>query len=439
MSDLLPTTRFGFHYFPDTFHYRLSDLSAWLPELKRLRTGWLTLLSSPARAIPEFFLTGLLAEDIQPIIHFPLNILPSLRVEEIGLLLDNYARWGLRYVALFDRPNLRLSWPAASWLAQNLVERFLDIYIPLGKRALQAGLLPIFPPLEPGGDYWDTAFLHAALLGLQRRKQNELLDNLVIGAYAWSSNKPLNWGAGGPERWPEAQPYQKDLTQQDQRSFRIFDWYQAVAQAVLGHTVPIVLLRAGSRVGDNSHPFSPAVDSSAHTRINMTLAQAASAQTPKDIPSGLEPLPRSILACNFWLLSTSPLSPFKEHAWFQPDGGHLPVVDAMHNWLAGSSLKMSSKSLTNKGEHKVVHYLLLPSFEWGISDWHLEAIRPFIKKYRPTVGFSLDEAKAATRVTLVGEFGAFSEEVLEQLIQAGCIVEQIQGSGTELASKLATI
>jgi hypothetical protein len=55
------------------------------------------------------------------------------------------------------------------------------------------------------------------------------------------------------------------------------------------------------------------------------------------------------------------------------------------------------------------------------------------------VGFSLDEAKAATRVTLVGEFGAFSEEVLEQLIQAGCIVEQIQGSGTELASKLATI
>jgi hypothetical protein len=439
MPEFQQTTRFGFHYFPDTVHYRQTDLSNWLPELKRLRASWLTMIASPARAIPEFFVSGLLAESIQPVIHFPLSVLPSPKSDEIGLLFDNYARWGVRFIALFDRPNLRLFWPAAAWLGQNLVERFLDIYIPLANRSLQAGLVPIFPPLEPGGDYWDLAFLHAALLGMQRRQQNELLDHMIIGAYAWAGNKPLNWGAGGPERWPDARPYEIDDSKQDHRGFRIFDWYQAVTQAVLGRPLPIVLLRAGCRIGDNTYPYSQSVDQSAHTRINLTLAQAASAQNPKDIPSGVEPLPRNVLACNFWLLSTSPLSQFKEHAWFQPDGGHLPVIDALDNWLAGIQPTPIAKSISTYEMSRLSHYLLLPSFEWGVSDWHLEAIRPFIKKYRPAVGFSVDEAKHARRVTLVGEYGAFSDEVTDQLIQAGCIVEQVQGSGTELASKLAEL
>lgn len=439
MSNLIPSTRFGFHYFPDTVHYRQADLATWLPELTRLRASWLTLTASTDRAIPEFFIAGLLSEGIHPVLHFPFPTLPPPANEEIGLLCDNYARWGVRYIAFFDRPNHHLNWPASSWLSQNLVERFLDVYVPLAKRALMAGLVPVFPPLEPGGDYWDTAFLLAALQGLLRRKHTDILDKLVIGAYAWSSNKPLNWGAGGPERWPEAQPYLQDLNSQDHRSFRIFDWYSAIAHSILGQPVPIILLKAGSRLGDDSYPFSPPVDAPAHTRINLSLAQTVSAQLPKDIPSSMEPLPKNILACNFWLLSTSPSSPFKEHAWFQPDGGHLPVVDALHNWLAGVSPAVTAKVFSQAGEGKLSHYLLLPSFDWGVSDWHLEAIRPFVKKYRPVVGFSVDEARNARRVTMVGDFGAFPEDVTDKLIQAGCIVEQVQGSGIELASKLNSL
>ena len=35
-STSLVPNRIGFHYFPDTAHYRESDLRAWVPELQAL-------------------------------------------------------------------------------------------------------------------------------------------------------------------------------------------------------------------------------------------------------------------------------------------------------------------------------------------------------------------------------------------------------------------
>jgi hypothetical protein len=79
----------------------------------------------------------------------------------------------------------------------------------------------------------------------------------------------------------------------------------------------------------------------------------------------------------------------------------------------------------------------LPKYEWGISDWHLEASKPFILKHQPTVGFSLDEAKLAVQVTVVGGEQSFSEEALTQLRNAGCQVDRISGDGTSIATQLA--
>ena len=41
------------------------------------------------------------------------------------------------------------------------------------------------PPLEPGGSYWDTAFLRTALTTLQRRKPELVRGGLALSAYAW--------------------------------------------------------------------------------------------------------------------------------------------------------------------------------------------------------------------------------------------------------------
>jgi hypothetical protein len=470
--ELFPTptvnTRLGFHYYPDTLHYRESDLNAWLPELHALGATWLTLVAPHDRAIPELFIRGLVTSGIEPILHFHLPLEQHAQINDLRLLFHTYARWGVHYVVLFDRPNLRTSWPATAWVQSNLVERFLDVYLPLAQAAHQAGLVPVFPPLEPGGDYWDTAFLRGALQGMQRRGQNLLLKRLVIGAYAWASNRSLNWGAGGPERWPGARPYHTPQDSQDQRGFRIFDWYLAQVRAVGDIPCAILLLGAGCRPGDQIDPALPPIDRAAHATTNLTIAallsgvKKISGKSLVDL-EGIEDIPQAILACNFWLLAASQESPAAGHAWFHVDGNSLPVVGALRQWItkqegpranepAPVAPKPASQNmhprfpaqaepsrLPPKNGHSIQHYLLLPTYEWGIADWHLDVIRPFVKKYRPTIGFSLKEATQAARVTVIGGAQSFPEAVLEELRSADCTVEQISGDGTSIASQLATL
>ncbi len=59
--------------------------------------------------------------------------------------------------------------PRATWARQDLVERFLDRFLPVAAAAIEEGINPILPPLEPGGSYWDTSFLQSMLTSLVRR------------------------------------------------------------------------------------------------------------------------------------------------------------------------------------------------------------------------------------------------------------------------------
>jgi hypothetical protein len=474
--------RIGFHYFPDTLHYRESDLLTWLPELKSLGAGWLTLVAPPDRAIPETFVAGLLEAGIEPILHFALPLVTGQLADGHQLLFHTYASWGVRYAVLFDRPNTRAVWPTNAWVQADLVERFLDLYIPLAESALQAGLTPVFPPLEPGGDYWDTAFLRVALQSLLRRGQTRLLHSLVLSAYAHTENVPLDWGAGGPECWPGARPYFTPDGQQDQRGFYIFDWYFALTRAVLGVPLPMLLFGAGKRIKDGSDPARAEQDETIHALENLALVRlisgervrfpipapweilspALSSAPNKDSPSVLPPVPSEVLACNFWLLSSNADSPCARDAWFLPDGRSLPVVGAVRQWnhkqQAPSALRSEGrkagfelKNILFPGEdasparidqqindHPIAHYLLLPAFEGGVTEWYLDAIRPYIKKYRPTVGFSIEEAAFARHVTVVGGEHTYPQEALEKLLKAGCRVERIGGDGTSIATQLAT-
>ena len=455
----LPThnTRTGFHYFPDTTHYRESDLNAWLPELQALGASWLTLISPPDRAIPEFFLRGLLSAGIQPVLHFclPADLPPP--TNDLRLLFNLYARWGVHYVVIFDRPNTRLAWSAPAWSQSNLVERFLDSYLPLADAAFQAGLIPVFPPLEPGGDYWDTAFLRAALQGIQRRGFSHLLDRLVIGAYGWTHGRSLNWGAGGPERWPGSRPYHTPTGSEDQVGLRVFDWYLAVATAVTGKPSRILLVGGGARFGEKDQPKGSASLEAAHAQQNLAIAalMAGDQEVSYDTEQ-LEPVPSEVLSCNFWLLAASKDSPHAPQAWFKSDGSSLPVVGALRQWRSNraeawrdmpspgpvtpcNTIGSANGSASTPSGRLIEHYLLLPVYEWGVSDWHLDVIRPFIKKYRPTIGYSMEEARRAARVTVVGGVQSFPETSIQELRGAGCIVQQISGDGTTIATQLAAL
>jgi hypothetical protein len=413
--------RIGFHYFPDTQHYRQQDLLTWLPKLQSLRAAWLVLVAPTQYAIPESFIRAIIEANIQPVLHFHLDPADLPTHEDLQLLCKTYRRWGVRHIVLFDQPNTHKIWQAASWSQADLVERFLDLYLPLANISLKAGLTPIFPPLKPGGDYWDTAFLRRALESIRRRRQDALLARLVIGAYARAGEHPLQWGAGGPERWPNARPYYTPPGVEDQRGFRIFDWYLAFAKAALGTTLPIFLFEMGYH-----HPIADSADK------NISIARLAAGESVE----GLEPIPSEVIGGAFEPLVASTRGPDSLQGWFHQNGQPSPLVEAFHQWAGTPPEKRKPSDL---GAGIIRHYLLLPSYEWGISDYHLDIIRPFIKKYQPTIGFSLEETRNAQRVTVIGGEHAFTENSLNQLRQHGIQVERIPENGTNIASLLADI
>ena len=432
--------RLGFHYYPDTVHFSERDLAKWLTELDELGAAWLVVQSAPDRAIPESFIRGLLRANIEPIIQIHLPLPNPPEVDELKPVLEAYSHWGVRYVQLFDRPNLSSSWSLSSWFQDDLVERFLDRYLPLAEAIIETGMKPVFPPLEPGGNYWDTAFLRSALESMIRRKQTTLLEKLVISAYAYTFFKPLDWGAGGPENWPSVRPYFTPEGSEDQRGFRIADWYSAICIAMLGRELPIFLYGAGLQnnpSAEQGEGFSPEIFASFVLEIAASLD---SALAEKELQPGdsILPVNPAVKSASFWLLAADPENTFNRDAWYPEDGNPLPVVEAVKTWASENSAPVqASPHVIEGGTQRFNHYLLLPTYEWGVADWHLDVIRPFVKKYQPTIGFSLEEAAFSQQVTVIGNTQVFTESDLDLLRSSGCRVERISGDGTSIATQLA--
>ncbi len=139
-------TKLGFHYYPDTLHYSERDLAKWLIELDELGAAWLVIQSPPDRAIPESFIRGLIRANIEPVIQILLPLPNPPEANDLKPVLEAYSHWGVRYIQLFDRPNLSTSWSSSAWFQEDLVERFLDRYLPLAEAVLGAGMNPVFPP-----------------------------------------------------------------------------------------------------------------------------------------------------------------------------------------------------------------------------------------------------------------------------------------------------
>jgi hypothetical protein len=428
----LSSNPIGFQYYPDTAHYTNKELNDVLEHLQQVQAGWLVLRSEASRAIPETFISGLLAKKITPIIQFPLSLPNAPAASDLKAILNAYAKWGASYVILFDQPNDSSSWSASGWSQANLVESFLDRFIPLANECLNAGLIPVFPALKPGGSYWDLSFFSLALQALKRRGQKALLSKLALAAYACTYDHPLDWGKGGAAQWPQNKPYMTPAQSQDQIGFNQAEWLEDIAVKVLGNTLPLILLGLGRKDLTASNIYAPQDHANIVRQIKALL--------------NVNNLP--LITGDFWLLNATANDENYPMAWVKEDGSTLPAYQVLSASNAPASAtdvtptttvpeKTNGSKVAENTDHPIQHYLLLPKYEWGISDWHLEASKPFILKHQPTMGFSIDEAKLAVHVTVVGSEQTFSEEALTQLRNAGCQVERISGDGTSIATQLA--
>jgi hypothetical protein len=86
-----------------------------------------------------------------------------------------------------------------------------------------------------------------------------------------------------------------------------------------------------------------------------------------------------------------------------------------------------------KVAHPIKHYLLLPAGDIGYIGRWFTRLLPYIQKNNPTIGFSLDEAVFAVRVTIAGNQRNFTDETVKHLREKGCIVDRINEDGTSIA------
>lgn len=406
----------GFSYFSAPEYLIRNRVETWFPILNSLGSSQLILEASFDRAIPEDVFQTAYENGQEIIIHFKGELPLARKFNEVAILLDTYARWGVKYIILGDQPNSKSGWASTGWRNDNLVDHFLDRFIPLADYIEKLGLIPVFPPLQPGGDYWDTAFMEMAIRGLQRRQMSALLEKFCIASYAHTFSRSLTWGAGGPESWPSARPYGTPEGQQDQLGFNHFEWMQAVVERTCGERPSVLILDAGN----------PATDQSNRDQALESIQRVVKACLGEELAQEMPALDGSLLACTFDL---DTLAEVLE--------GNLTVSALQAIFKSGEDGNLGSAGKAIGDEKPITHYLLLPAHETGVSDVVLNKVRPIIKQYSPTVGFSLEEAKLAKRVSVFPDPLLFTDEKLNTLRAAGCSVEILPQSGIEIATFLS--
>lgn len=432
-------SRIGFHFFPDHLHYRMEDLQRWVPTLKGMGAAWLILRGEVIRAIPEEFIRGLLAEGIEPIIHFPLDLSIPITLEQLQPMLTAYAKWGVRRVIFFERPNLQSSWGIQRWSQPNIVAAFVDHFLPLAQLAVDLGLTPFFPPLEPGGQYWDTVFLQQALEEMQQRGAVNELANMGLSAYARTWGRSLDWGAGGAERWPHSKPYRIPPDSQDQRSLRTYEWYQEIAQKTVGKDFPTILLQAGlsnhSNQNINVDENQVASEDSIIKIFRLLKNENVTEQSATN--TFLQPIGEEVLCGNFYILSCNHSSSSYPFAWFGENGEQTRISSQILNWIETSrqndlpdeDFHYIPKSAENT--FSIARYLYFPSLEYFMENEQRMEIQEYLIKYQPTIGFSLKEAAQAAIVDIAAEADQVPDGILEALRQSGCSVRRLWDSNTK--------
>lgn len=406
----------GFTYFTSQEYLIRKRVETWFPILRQLGASQVVLESGFDRAIPEDVFQTAKKNGLEPIVHFRDELPLARQFNDLTVILDAYLKWGTQYIILGQKPNLKTAWPTAGWHFDHLIDHFLDRFIPIANYAEQIGLTPILPPLQPGGDYWDTAFLEMVMQGLKHRKMSALLDKVGLASFGYTFTRPLNWGVGGPEVWTSSKPYFTPHGQEDQLGFQNYEWMQVIFNRVIGRKPTVLILDAG-----NPGPVEAQPEEDNAIESLQLILSACQGHDEQGVPS----LSGSILGCIFSLDTLTNLL-----------SGELSLSVLQSIFKPEREVEAISDPKTDAVNKPIEHYLLLPVHESGVSDVILNKIRPIIKQLQPTIGFSMAEALLAKRVSVFPDPQLFPEEKINALRSAGCQVEVLPQSGIEIATHL---
>ena len=432
--------KLGFHYYKDAGHFDDPSLDYWLPKLQAAGTSWLIVYAPEKGEIPENVIQPLRDVRMEPIVVLGYSISEPPSLQIFRQRMAYFHSIGIHMVQLFNRPNMRSSWAAEDWIKPGLVSRFVRRYADYAAACVKEKIIPLFPLLEPGGDYWDLAFLQSSVKQIRKEFSDSLLSNLVFTASAGLNHHPLSWNEGGPELIPSPVPY--DEQQIDHRGFYLFRWYEEILKKELGKSVPLLLMNAGMWDA-SSGIFDVVTRESRQQYLNiLNLLQDVTVKADGAIPSYI------LSCCIYKLPTTESLSASVPAEQEKPFGKNLspaeadPAQNSKKRSIFSNFIDFHKQVGTNIATifhyagkvfqgGRLKDYFLLPEVSSLFTEDQLNTIRQYIKMHKCASGNDLNEALASKNVIMVDDQALYPAYMLRQLQDRGCAVHtvslQIQG------------
>ena len=434
--------KLGFHYYKDAGHFDDPSLDYWLPKLQAAGTSWLVVYAPDKSEIPENFIQRLRDVRIEPIIVLNYSISEPPSIQIFQQRMAYYHSIGIHMVQFFNRPNMRSSWNAEDWIKPGLVSRFVRRFADYATACVREKVIPLFPMLEPGGDYWDLAFLQSSIKQIRKEFSDSLLSNLVFTASAGLNRHPLSWNENGPSAYPPAVPYSD--SQVDHRGFYLFRWYEEILKKEIGKSVPLMLMNAG--LWDPSAGiFDVVTKESKQQYLNiLNLLQDITVKPDNAIPS-------YILSCCVYKLPTAeslsasvPASGSVAENLFGKDlksGAEqgipfykkIPEAIRSFNSKLIVSVKQIGTNIATTYKYaarlfqggRLKEYFLLPEVNSLFTEEQLNTIRQYIKMHKCSSGNDLNEALASKNVIMIDDQALYPAYMLRQLQDRGCAVHTV--------------
>ena len=407
--------RIGFHYHPEDEGYSISNARRWAKEIKGAGANWLLLINPSNRAIPEDFIRYLVKQDINLIVNFAKNMHEFEGLSEVEILVQVYAKWGVKYACLFEQPNMRSFWGVIKWMKEDIVKTHSQYFLDFAELCVGNGIRPVLSPLFPGGDYWDLAFLEYTLKYIQPKADSALLSNLVIAAYGWHHHHPLDWGTGGKEKWPNYSPFASSPETQNHQGFRLFEWYSEISKKIFSTRIPIIIFSAGEPGPDEEIDPRIKDDWALSCDQAMRLLSGENVYDLENPDRLLSPIGPDVIACCF---STTLGSDHQGSSTFTTPTS--PSLEFKNNET--SSPPFSEKMIKGSDDFPYRRYIFIDHPLQNKTPAILASLDRYIKMHKPYVGYSLVEGcKSAYLVVITDDKDTFSNEYRAILSDANIV------------------
>lgn len=288
----------GMHWIP-TLRSDRATVDRFVREMVEMKMKWAVILNDDTNVGDnDYLVQQLVANGIMPIMRvYTPNGRPIQG--DLGALVRHYKPMGVHYYQLYNEPNLDAE---NEWQPPN-PNRYVDLWTAAAKQVIEAGGLPGFGSLAPGGNFDDIEFLKQALDAVEARGQTSLFDRAWIGLHNYTLNHPLDYV-------------------KDSNGFLKFRWYDEIVRQKLGRSLPIISTEGGTHVGVDCDKTMPAITED--KQVEMVV-------DAYDYMKKAEPY---YLAYNYWIIANEAGGGadkgFEWQALFQ-NNRTSPVVAALKN------------------------------------------------------------------------------------------------------------